>query len=53
MTTPDALEATLGQRPVPGEPRPFTFPAVERSRLSGGFPSTPCTFQGARSSRRA
>ena len=38
MTTPDALEATLGQRPVPGEPRPFTFPAVERSRLSGGLP---------------
>ncbi len=38
MSTLDPLEATLGQRPVPGTPRPFHFPAVERGSLSGGLP---------------
>ena len=38
MSTLDPLEAALGQRPVPGTPRPFHFPAVERGRLSGGLP---------------
>ncbi len=38
MSAPTPLEAALGSRPVPGTPRPFTFPAVERGRLSGGLP---------------
>ncbi len=38
MSVHDPLEAVLGTRPIPGTPRPFTFPAVERSRLSGGLP---------------
>ena len=38
MSALDPLEAALGSRPVPGTPRPFTFPAVERGRLSGGLP---------------
>jgi predicted Zn-dependent peptidase len=38
MTALDPLEAALGSRPVPGTPRPFTFPHVERGRLSGGLP---------------
>jgi zinc protease len=38
MTAIDPLEAALGRRPVPGTPRPFAFPAVERGRLSGGLP---------------
>ncbi len=38
MSTTDPLEAALGRRPVPGMPRPFAFPAVERGRLSGGLP---------------
>lgn len=38
MSTLDALEAALGTRPVPGTPRPFTFPRVEQGRLSGGLP---------------
>jgi len=37
MSALDPLEAALGTRPVPGTPRPFTFPAVERGRLSGGL----------------
>jgi zinc protease len=37
-TTLDPLEAALEQRPVPGTPRPFHFPPVERGRLSGGLP---------------
>ena len=27
MNAPDPVEAALGVRPVPGTPRPFTFPA--------------------------
>ena len=38
MSTIDPLEAALGRRPIPGTPRPFTFPAVDRGRLSGGLP---------------
>lgn len=38
MSAHDPLETVLGTRPVPGTPRPFTFPAVERGRLSGGLP---------------
>ncbi len=38
MSAPDPLEAALAARPVPGTPRPFTFPDVERGRLSGGLP---------------
>ena len=38
MSAFDPLEAALGTRPVPGTPRPFTFPAVEQGRLSGGLP---------------
>ncbi|HSW42052.1 MAG TPA: pitrilysin family protein [Patescibacteria group bacterium] len=38
MSTLDPLEAALGTRPVPGTPRPFTFPHVEHGRLSGGLP---------------
>jgi predicted Zn-dependent peptidase len=38
MSALDPLEAALGTRPVPGTPRPFTFPAVEQGRLSGGLP---------------
>ncbi|MCU0477482.1 MAG: insulinase family protein [Chloroflexi bacterium] len=38
MNPVDQLEAALATRPVPGTPRPFTFPAVERGRLSGGLP---------------
>jgi zinc protease len=38
MSSSDQLEVALAARPVPGTPRPFTFPAVERGRLSGGLP---------------
>ncbi len=38
MSVDDPIEAALGRRPVPGTPRPFAFPAVERGRLSGGLP---------------
>ena len=38
MSALDPLEAALATRPVPGTPRSFTFPAVERGRLSGGLP---------------
>ncbi len=38
MNASDRLELALATRPVPGTPRPFTFPAVERGRLSGGLP---------------
>lgn len=38
MSARDPLEAALGSRPVPGTPRPFAFPRVERGRLSGGLP---------------
>jgi len=38
MSALDPLEAALGSRPIPGTPRPFTFPHVERGRLSGGLP---------------
>ncbi len=38
MNPVDQLEAALATRPVPGTPRPFTFPDVERGRLSGGLP---------------
>lgn len=38
MSVGDAIEAALGRRPVPGTPRPFAFPVVERGRLSGGLP---------------
>jgi zinc protease len=38
MNAFDQLEATLATRPVPGTPRPFTFPDVDRGRLSGGLP---------------
>jgi zinc protease len=38
MSAADQLEAALATRPVPGTPRPFTFPAVERGRLAGGLP---------------
>jgi zinc protease len=38
MSALDPLEAALGTRPIPGTPRPFTFPHVERGRLSGGLP---------------
>jgi len=38
MSATDPLEAALGRRPVPGTPRPFAFPHVERGRLSGGLP---------------
>jgi zinc protease len=37
MSGLDRLEATLRTRPVPGTPRPFHFPAVEKGRLSGGL----------------
>ncbi len=37
MNVPDPVEAVLGVRPVPGTPRPFTFPAAARGRLSGGL----------------
>ena len=33
----DAVEAALSVRPVPGTPRPFTFPLASRTRLSGGL----------------
>jgi zinc protease len=38
MSASDRLEGALAARPVPGTPRPFTFPEVERGRLSGGLP---------------
>jgi predicted Zn-dependent peptidase len=38
MSTFDPLEVVLGKRPVPGTPRSFAFPAIERGRLSGGLP---------------
>jgi predicted Zn-dependent peptidase len=38
MNPVDQLEAALATRPVPGTPRPFTFPTVEQGRLSGGLP---------------
>ena len=38
MSTIDPIEVALGRRPVPGTPRAFTFPAVDRGRLSGGLP---------------
>ncbi len=38
MNPLDQLEVALATRPVPGTPRPFTFPAVECGRLSGGLP---------------
>ncbi len=38
MNAIDQLEATLAIRPVPGTPRPFRFPDVDRGRLSGGLP---------------
>ncbi|MFH1474266.1 MAG: pitrilysin family protein [Chloroflexota bacterium] len=38
MSALEPLEAALGTRPVPGTPRPFTFPAVEQGSLSGGLP---------------
>ncbi|MCU0483307.1 MAG: insulinase family protein, partial [Chloroflexi bacterium] len=38
MTAIDPLEAALGRRPVPGTPRSFAFPPVERGRLTGGLP---------------
>ncbi len=38
MTVIDPLEVALGVRPVPGTPRPFAFPTVERGVLSGGLP---------------
>ncbi len=38
MTGRDSRGAGLGRRPVPGTPRPFTFPAADRGRLSGGLP---------------
>jgi zinc protease len=37
MNALDRVEAALSVRPVPGMPRPFTFPAAERDRLSGGL----------------
>jgi predicted Zn-dependent peptidase len=37
MSATDPLEAALATRPVPGTPRPFHFPAVERGRLAGGL----------------
>lgn len=37
MNAQDPVETALGVRPVPGTPRPFTFPAAARSRLSGGL----------------
>ena len=37
MNAKDSVEAALGVRPVPGTPRPFTFPAAARGRLSGGL----------------
>ena len=38
MNLSDPVEAALGVRPVPGTPRPFTFPAAARGQLSGGLP---------------
>ncbi len=38
MNLSDPVEAALGVRPVPGTPRPFTFPTAARGRLSGGLP---------------
>jgi zinc protease len=38
MSAFDPLEAALAIRPIPGTPRPFTFPEVEQGRLSGGLP---------------
>lgn len=37
MNALDPVEAALAVRPVPGTPRPFTFPAATRGRLSGGL----------------
>ena len=37
MNALDAVEAALATRPVPGTPRPFTFPLASRTRLSGGL----------------
>ncbi len=37
MNALDPVEAALSVRPVSGTPRPFTFPAAERDRLSGGL----------------
>lgn len=37
MSGMDPVEAALGARPVPGTPRPFTFPAAARGRLAGGL----------------
>jgi len=37
MSVIDPVESALGVRPVPGTPRPFTFPAGVRGRLSGGL----------------
>jgi predicted Zn-dependent peptidase len=37
MNALDAVEAALAARPVPGTPRPFTFPLASRTRLSGGL----------------
>jgi zinc protease len=38
VSASDPLEVALGRRPVPGVPRPFAFPAIDRGRLSGGLP---------------
>jgi predicted Zn-dependent peptidase len=37
MSAIDPIEAALGVRPVPGTPRPFTFPTAVRGRLPGGL----------------
>ena len=38
MSAIDPLEAALAVRPTPGTPRPYHFPAFDRSALSGGLP---------------
>lgn len=46
MNLHDPVEAALGVRPIPGTPRPFTFPAAARGNLSGGLPFVTVNLPG-------
>ena len=46
MNLSDPVEDALGARPVPGTPRPFTFPVAARGRLSGGLPLVTVNLPG-------
>ena len=46
MNLSDPVEDALGVRPVPGTPRPFTFPTAARGRLPGGLPLVTVNLPG-------